>query len=194
MVFSLWTLSGAATAASCEARESFQTLYELYHAPVLRYLQQLSGSPEQAEELTQETFVKAYTGLLTFRGDCSPATWLFRIARNTYLNSRRQPAPGRIGTQELLQIPDSSTGGDPVRAYAAGEQREWIGMALRELPEQQRSILLLRDAAGLAYAEIAEVLGISIAAVRIKLFRARNAFRTIYRTFDKPYGDDDGEL
>ena len=67
-------------------------------------------------------------------------------------------------------------------------------MALRELPEQQRSILLLRDAAGLAYAEIAEVLGISIAAVRIKLFRARNTFRAVYRTLVKTYGADDGEL
>src|SRR3954453_22176192 len=70
-------------------QHSLEELYRRYRGPVQHYLFQLSGSSDQAEELVQETFIRACGGLLTFRGDCSVATWLFRIARNTYLNSLR---------------------------------------------------------------------------------------------------------
>ncbi len=193
MIFSL-LLDDAARVGTRGRRESFETLYELYHGKVLRYLWQLCGSQDQAEELAQETFVKAYTGLLTFRGDSSAATWLFRIARNTYLDSLRRPGPAHVDTSELLLIPDTTPGGDPVSRYAQGEQRDLIARALAELPELQRSILLLRDAEGLAYVEIADVLGLSVAAVRIRLFRARNAFRQIYRALESGEGDEHAEL
>jgi RNA polymerase sigma-70 factor (ECF subfamily) len=163
---------------------SLEDLYQRYRMPVLHYLYQLCGSADQAEELTQETFIRARTGLLTFRGDCSVATWLFRIARNLFLKSLRHPSPTRIDTDELLAIPDRATDGDPVRQYAASEQRDLIALALAQLPEKQRSILLLRDAEGLAYDEIARVLEVSLAAVKVNLFRARAAFRTAYAALD----------
>lgn len=179
----------APSAQTAGQRESLEELYRLYREPVRRYLWQLCGADDQAEELTQETFIKAYAGLLMFRGECSVATWLFRIARNLYLNSLRRPSPTRIDTDELLAIPDSGGQGDPVERYAAGERRDRISHALAQLPEQQRSVLLLRDAEGLAYIEIADVLGISLAAVKVTLFRARNAFRQAYRALDE--GDYD---
>ncbi len=77
---------------------------------------------------------------------------------------------------------------------AAGERRDLIGLALAQLPEQQRSVLLLRDAEGLAYIEIADVLGISLAAVKVTLFRARNTFRQVYRELDNEGDTDDGQL
>jgi RNA polymerase sigma-70 factor, ECF subfamily len=162
------------------ARLSLEALYERYRGPVQRYLFQLCGSADQAEELAQETFANACAGLLGFRGDCSVATWLFRIARNAYLNSLRRPSPARIDTDELLAIPDAGGYGDPVHRYAAREQRDAIGLALAQLPERQRSLLLLRDAEGLSYAEIADVLELSLSAVKVNLFRARNAFRAAY--------------
>jgi RNA polymerase sigma-70 factor (ECF subfamily) len=194
MVFPFFLVDDTLRSRTLREHEAFEALYNLYHAPVLRYLHQLSGSADLAEELAQETFVKAYTGLLSFRGDCSAATWLFRIARNTYLNSRRRPSSAPIDTAEFLDIPDTRGYGDPVKRYAAGEQRGLIEQALARLPEQQRSILLLRDAEGLAYIEIADVLGLSLAAVRIKLFRARNAFRTIYCELENGEGDSNAEL
>lgn len=159
---------------------ALEELYQRYRRPIQHYLYQLCGSIEQAEELTQETFIRAHTGLLTFRGDCSVATWLFRIARNLYLKSLRHPSPPRIDTDELLDIPDRAVEGDPVQHYAAREQRDLIGLTLAQLPEKQRSILLLRDAEGLAYDEIARVLEISLSAVKVNLFRARAAFRAAY--------------
>jgi len=170
---------------------SLEDLYRRYRGPVQQYLYRLCGSADQAEELAQETFIKACVGLLAFRGDCSVATWLFRIARNAYLNSLRRPSPTRIDTDELLAIPDGGSYGDPARNYVAGEQRGLIALALAQLPERQRSILLLRDAEGLSYAEIADVLELSLAAVKVNLFRARNAFRQAYRALE---GEPDDEL
>lgn len=178
------TLNLVLNAGTLRETPSLEELYRQYRDPLHGYLYRLCGSIDQAEELTQETFVRAYTGLLTFRGDCSVATWLFRIARNTYLNSLRRPSPTHIDTDELLAIPDLAGASDPVRRYAAVEQRGLIALALAQLPEQQRSVLLLRDAEGLAYVEIADVLGISLSAVKVNLFRARNAFRAAYEAFE----------
>jgi RNA polymerase sigma factor (sigma-70 family) len=192
MSFAFLLLEDVQRAGALGQQEAFEALYNLYHGPVRRYLYQLCGSADHAEELAQETFLKAYTGLLSFRGTCSAATWLFRIARNTYLNSWRRPHPAQIDIDELDALPDPTRYGDPVERYAVGEQRSLIGLALAQLPEQQRSILLLRDAEGLAYVEIADVLGISVAAVRMKLFRARNTFRQAYMELETE-GDPDAK-
>jgi RNA polymerase sigma-70 factor, ECF subfamily len=184
-------LDGAAGLALTRDLRALDELYRRYRGPIQHYLYQLCGSVDLAEELTQVTFVKACTGLLTFRGDCSVATWLFRIARNAYLDSLRRPDPRRIDTDELLAIPDRAADGDPARSYAAAEQRSLIGMTLAQLPERPRTILLLRDAEGLAYAEIADVLSISLAAVKINLFRARAAFRAAYAALDTAEGESE---
>lgn len=172
-------------AANSSARGlTLDQAYRCYREPVARYLYQLCGSTDLAEELAQETFLRALIGWLAFRGECSVATWLFRIARNTYLNSLRQPNAAQIDTDEFLAIPDTSARTDPVQQHVTSEQRSLIQFTLAQLPEKQRSILLLRDVEGLAYAEIADVLGISLAAGKVNLFRARAAFRAAYQAFD----------
>jgi RNA polymerase sigma-70 factor (ECF subfamily) len=177
-------LIATASEAQIHDRLSLEDLYQHYRGPVQQYLYRLCGSADLSEELAQETFIKACAGLLSFRGDCSVATWLFRIARNAYLDSLRRPSPARIDTDELLAIPDHGSYGNPAQRYAASEERDLIALALAQLPEKQRTILLLRDAEELAYVEIADVLGMSLAAVKINLFRARKAFRAAYAAFD----------
>lgn len=177
-----WLGSAGEQTVASELR-SLDALYRRYRAPIQHFLYELCGSVDIAEELTQITFMKACTGLLGFRGECSISSWLFRIARNAYLDSLRRPDPRRIEADELLALPDGTTFADPARAYAAAEQRSQIMLALAQLPERQRTMLLLRDAEGLAYAEIADVLGISLAAVKVNLFRARAAFRAAYTAF-----------
>lgn len=183
------TCGSATDPALARDLRALDALYRRYRAPIQHYLYQLCGSADLAEELTQITFVKACAGLLSFRGDCTVATWLFRIARNVYLDSLRRPDPRRIDTDELLAIPDRTPDADPARSFAATEQRSLIGLALAQLPERQRTILLLRDAEGLVYAEIADVLDISLAAVKVNLFRARAAFRVAYAALDRTEGD-----
>ena len=97
-------------------------------------------------------------------------------------------------SQHPAQRPAPAGVGDPAESFAAHEQRRQIEQALAALPEQQRSIVLLRDAAALSYGEIAEVLGISVAAVRMKLFRARNTFRAAYDALNAPEGDSHEQL
>jgi len=184
-------LGAASDAEPARGLLALEEIYRRYRGPVQQYLYQLCGSADQAEELAQETFIKACAGLLTFRGDCSVATWLFRIARNAYLDSLRRPSLARIDTDELLAIPDSAGYGDPVRYYAASEQRGLIGLALAQLPEKYRSILLLRDAEDLTYVEIADIMGLSMGAVKVNLFRARRAFRAAYAAFDTDGSRDD---
>jgi RNA polymerase sigma-70 factor (ECF subfamily) len=181
-------LSLPASHAAEAADRTLEAIYGRYRLPVLNYLFQLAGSPELAEELAQETFIKAGAALPSFRGDCSLATWLFRIARNTYLDTLRRPSTTRIDTDELIAIPDAAAERDPARSYAVAEQRNLVRLALAQLPERQRTILLLRDDEGLAYAEIADVLAISLAAVKVNLFRARAAFRAAYAALDANEG------
>ncbi|NJM06083.1 RNA polymerase sigma factor [Candidatus Gracilibacteria bacterium] len=173
---SLLALGGLSAAHAEPDDGTLDTLYRRYRRPISGYLFQLCGSADLAEELTQETFVRACAGLAKFRGESAVSTWLFRIARNAYLQSVRRPADTRIATDDLLAIPDNRHHGDPVGQFTAREQRTQIGLALAQLPEKQRSILLLRDAEDLSYAEIAAVLEISLAAVKINLFRARRHF------------------
>jgi RNA polymerase sigma-70 factor (ECF subfamily) len=181
-------------AADRTAELEIESLYRDYRLRVQQYLYRMSGSPEEAEELTQETFIRALGSLFSFRGECSIATWLFRIARNVYLNDRRRRTSARLQTDELLALPDDGNYGDPAGRYAQTEARNAIALALGELPEKQRTVLLSRDAEGLAYAEIADVLGISLAAVKVNLFRARTAFRSIYRDSSHYEGDYDGRI
>ncbi|MCG8348277.1 MAG: sigma-70 family RNA polymerase sigma factor [Chloroflexales bacterium] len=169
------------------AEFSLEEIYERYRGPIFHYLYRLCGSAEQAEDLAQEAFTKACAGLASFRGDCSVSTWLFCIARNTYIDSTRRPGAARIDTDELLSIPDRDSACDPAHHYAALEQRDAINLALTQLPEKYRSVLLLRDQEGLSYAEIAAILEMSLAAVKVNLFRARNAFRTIYAEINQEH-------
>lgn len=177
---------------SMSERESLETLYQRYRLPVQGFLYQLCGSFDQAEELTQETFFRAHIGLASFRGDCSTATWLFTIARNAYLKSVRHPQAEAIEPDLLEAIPEQTGAVDPVRAYTAHEQRAMINQALTQLPEKQRTILILRDIEGLAYMEIAGVLNMSLASVKVNLFRARHAFRLVYEALAAPSGGSDG--
>src|SRR5688500_1836865 len=94
-------LTAGHVAALRSGEMSLDDLYRHYRGPVQQYLYRLSGSQDLAEELTQETFIRACAALLTFRGDCSVASWLFRIARNAYLNSQRRRTSTRLPTDEL---------------------------------------------------------------------------------------------
>lgn len=176
---------GAVGVAGQATGWTLDAAYRAYRAPIERYLTCMCGSSDLAEELAQETFLRAVVGWLAFRGECSVASWLFRIARNTYLSYLRRPRAVRIDTDEFLAIPDGGAAHDPVQRHDSGERLGVIQLALAQLPEKQRSILLLRDDEGLAYAEIAEVQGISLAAVKVNLFRARNAFRVAYAAFEE---------
>lgn len=166
------------------AAGAFEQMYDAFKPAVTRYLLGMCGDVSLAEELTQEVFVRAAANLLLFRGESAVNTWLFRIARNTYLSWAGKQRDAEIDTEEFHAIPDRRADGDPEARLLRAEQRTAIRRALAMLPERQRTMLLLRDGQELSYAEIAVVLEISLSAVKVNIHRARTQFREIYNKLE----------
>jgi RNA polymerase sigma factor (sigma-70 family) len=140
---------------------------------VFRFALYLSGNRSDAEDIASETFVRAWTSSARIRTDTVKG-YLFTIARNLHLQGLRR-SRRNVELQEPIEDPG-------VDALAIAEQRAQFRAVLarlRELPETDRSALLLRAVEGLAYEEISRALGISLAAVKTKIHRARLAFASI---------------
>ena len=153
--------------------KNWEELFERYSPAVFGYLHRMSDDRHLAEDLTSETFYRAMRGIDGFRGDSSVKTWLLRIARNLYLNRKR-------GSDRASSLEDLEARGieplvedDPESRLIRDEEDEAVRKALRSLPEDDRSILLLCAEDELPCREIADVLGISLTAAKVRLFRAR---------------------
>jgi RNA polymerase sigma-70 factor (ECF subfamily) len=141
-------------------------LFDVHRVGLCRYLTRIVGQPDTARDLTQEVFLRVTRSVVPTDSAESQRAWIFRIARNLALNhlrdSRRQPATtslvdvGRTGTQELGVA---------------------VQQALESLPELDRDVFLLKESAGLDYAEIAAACDITPHAVRSRLHRARQQLR-----------------
>lgn len=137
------------------------------HGLVLRMLR---GNREEAEDVTQEVFLRAFEALPRFRGDSGFYTWLYRIAVNRTLHRLEKK---KLPTTPLedLQVADPSE--EPAQAAVSGELGQALKAALDRLSDGSRTVFLLREAQGLSHDEIAEVLGIAAGAVRVRLHRAK---------------------
>jgi RNA polymerase sigma-70 factor, ECF subfamily len=151
----------------------FQQVYDEFHPRIRRYLGRLVGSGE-AEDVTQEVFVKVSRALPEFRRDCTVSTWIYRIATNTAFDRLRSPSFRRAG-QVPLQIgkPAMARPPDIEQALVRQEMNECIRRYVDELPPNYRSVILLSEDEGLTNQEIAETLGITLDTVKIRLHRAR---------------------
>lgn len=157
-----------------------EALYGEYHRIVYAYLLRLTGSPEAAEELLQETFYRAIRGAASYRGDSPPAGWLCAIARRLYADQvgRWTRERAHRGTADFERLADPTA--DPEAAALNEETNERIKRVLAALPETQRLALMLRDADGLPYETVAEMLGLTLANVKVTIHRARLRFRAAY--------------
>jgi RNA polymerase sigma-70 factor (ECF subfamily) len=145
----------------------FQTLYEAHAAAVHRFALYLAGNRAQAEDITSETFIRVWTAparleLATVRA------YLLTIARNVYLQGLRRD---RRRAELPEAVVDPAPG--PHEEAAGREEMAAVAAALRQLPEVDRAALLMRAEDGLPYEEIAAALGLSVAAARVKVHRAR---------------------
>jgi RNA polymerase sigma-70 factor (ECF subfamily) len=145
-------------------RELVERLFGLYREPVYRFLRRLLREGAIAEELTQETFVRALGA--TYRADGRERAWIFQIARNLARDHARGAArrePGGVD-HEPASVPD--------RAAAAD-----LNAAIARLADDDREVFLMRELGGLSYAEIAEACRLTPDAVRSRLHRTRQALR-----------------
>jgi RNA polymerase sigma-70 factor (ECF subfamily) len=162
---------------------AFEPLVEKYRQRVWRLAYNVLRDREEAWDVAQDAFIRAYQALPSFRGQSAFYTWLFRIVMNLAADRARQRAArGRaFGTERVPEedwerlMADQSTG--PDSSAAQTEDRERIGKALDTLSEDHRTIIMLSDVEGLSYKEIAEVLDIPIGTVMSRLHNARKRLR-----------------
>lgn len=159
-------------------REAFDTLVERHQRQVYRTCYRVVGNHEDAADLAQETFLKAYRGLGRFRRDALFSTWLHRIAVNTALNhvAARGARPDPLETAHGVRDHGSQPADELVER---AERTRVVRTALGRLPEKQRTTLVLRAYGELSHEEIARVLGRSVGTVKANLFFALRNLRAL---------------
>lgn len=171
----------------------FNALLAKYHKKIFNVLLRMVGDYDEAADLTQDVFVQAYRALKDFRGESKIYTWLYRIAVNRGKNRMKQMTrgPGALTTSldEPLDpdeglsrdVPDERFG--PERMLERRELQEVVSEQINGLPADFRLVIVLRDIQGLSYRDMAEVIGISLEAVKSRLFRARSELRERLRPY-----------
>ena len=169
-------------AARAGDRRALEKLLERHQGAVYRFGMKMCGEPEDAKDVLQETLFAAVRTLPEFRGASSVSTWLYTIARSFCLKKRRTSkfAPERIESLEAHEEASAEVADgrrSPEEDASARQTRKVLDAAISELDPMYREVLLLRDVEGLPAAEVAEILGLTVEAVKSRLHRARVAVR-----------------
>lgn len=177
---------------------AFPELVKRYSRRILRVARNITNNDEDSEDVLQETFMKAYTHLDGFQGNSKFYTWLVRIAMNEALMKLRKRKTGRVVSldEELSTGEDTIVReiavweGNPEDQYSQDELRELLDTTISSLPEGFRTVFQLRDVEELSTEETADMLGLSIPAVKSRLLRARLQLREKLTRVFKRKGDD----
>ena len=172
----------------------FARLVDVYYPVIYRLALKILGNPQDAEDILQETFIKAFRHLADFNGRSRLSTWLYRIATNEALMLIRKRKPDSVSIddpsndndpdQEPLEIVDWCC--MPERELLSSESRQYLDSAIESLPTNLRVVFVLRDIEGLSTLETGEVLNLSETAVKTRLSRARLRLR---EELTRYYGD-----
>lgn len=169
----------------CQAGDmkAAEALFRRYHAPIHALVARMVGAGPEAEDLVQETFLKAFKNIGGFRGASSFKTWLYQIATNTCLNhlakaerkyihdSLDSPVSGDVDATLGDRL--ASGGATPDEVAEASEVYRRVQEAVERLSPEFRSVLVLRDLQDLSYEEVSETLGVNLGTVKSRLARAR---------------------
>ncbi len=173
---------------------AFEELVLRYQGRLLMVLGHLVGSREQAEDLTQEVFLRVYRARQTYEPGAKFSTWLFTIANHVAANALRsrsrchevtiQPRDSSsMGARPLDKMLQASSGQMPARQLDKAETREIVQMALESLSERQRMAVLLSKFEGMSYADIGTIMELSPQAVKSLLSRARESLREVLQPY-----------
>jgi RNA polymerase sigma-70 factor (ECF subfamily) len=185
----------------------FQKIHELFWPRILRYVTRLVGQHD-AEDVAQDVFVRVSQALKTFRGQSQLSTWIYRIATNAAMDRLRSPSFQRtvhkglsivsIGEGETASEEKSLRTGEKTPSGEASlirkEMNECIRGFVENLPPDYRTVLVLSEIEGLKNNEIAEIVGVSLDTVKIRLHRARAKLRKELETHCSFYRDERNEL
>ncbi len=165
-------------AARSGDREAFAALVRATHDRTYTLAFRLTGNEEDARDVVQETYLRAYRGIERFRGEAQVTTWLYRITANcatNQLGSRRRHRHEPLDV--IAEAPDPTPATDPVDRAVATDLRVALETAIAELPPRLRAVVVLRDVYDLPHEAIAAELGITETAAKVRLHRARRALR-----------------
>ena len=162
-----------------------RAMTQRYNRRLFRVARGILRDDAEAEDVVQETYVRAFTGLEHFRGDASFGTWITRIAMNEALGRLRRRRPtvewenyGENPSQaEIISFPISAASSDPERTMAQSEIRAVLERAIDELPDAFRAVFVARVVEGMSVEETADLFGLQSETVKTRLHRARNLLR-----------------
>ncbi len=164
-------------------KHAFDLLVSKYQRKLGRLISRFVRDPAEAEDVTQDAFIKAYRALPGFRGESAFYTWLYRIGINTaknhlLANKRRAPTVTLFDTEDAESFEEASLLHEvstPENELMSKQVVDVVQLSLQQLPEDLRSALTLREIEGLSYEEIASVMNCPVGTVRSRIFRAREA-------------------
>lgn len=164
---------------------SFEELVERYRDLIVRVATRIVG-PTEAEDVTQDVFLRAFHRLGQFRGQAPFRAWLLRIAHNSALTAHQRKRDELEPVGEVVADEVADPGRRPAEELEVSERRDRLALKLREVQPTHRAVLVLRDLEGLSYEEIAEVTESPVGSVKGRLFRARRELIEILRrnTYD----------
>lgn len=160
---------------------AFEALVTAYQKQVYNLALRTVGNPEDAADLSQEAFLRAYRSIGSFRGDSKFSVWLYRLTTNICIDFLR--SKGRKPTvsltmenddEETQELDVADDRFDPEENFQRAELQRAVQRGLNSLPEEFRTILILRELEGMSYAEIGEILHLEEGTVKSRLFRARS--------------------
>ncbi len=161
---------------------AFDVLVQKYQHKVINLVGRFVSDHSECQDVAQETFIKAYRAIGSFRGDSQFYTWLYRIASNTaknHLVTRSRKSPGYSVEIEDAQQFEGESGlkeyANPENLLATSQIEETVFTAIQNLPDDLKTAITLREIEGLSYEEIADVMGCPVGTVRSRIFRAREA-------------------
>ena len=153
--------------------DPLEEMYQAYKDPVFHYLRNMCHNRTVAEELTHDTFIKAFKGFGRFRGESSLKTWLFKIARNTYLNEMKK-------FSQQNEIPYAEPELQAISTTRNIEAGMMVRQTLLRLTVNERSLLVLREQ-GFSLKEMADILGQTEGSIKVGIHRAKKKFKHYYR-------------
>ncbi|HKQ20061.1 MAG TPA: sigma-70 family RNA polymerase sigma factor [Candidatus Eisenbacteria bacterium] len=163
--------------AQQDDERAFGNLVERYETKVYSLAMKMLRNPEDAEDVLQDTFLRAYRGIKSFQGNSTFSTWIYRITANSALMRLRKKQLPTVSIDDAderetpINIADWSPG--PVEQLLTKETQKAMDEAIEALPPEFKQVFILRDVEELSNAEVAEILDLSVAAVKSRLHRAR---------------------
>jgi RNA polymerase sigma-70 factor (ECF subfamily) len=170
--------------------DAFDELVRRTYGDVFKLAVRLTGNEADASDVVQDTYVRAFRGLRRFRGDAQFSTWLYRIASNCASSFTARRSRQRCDSlTEAEEVIETDPDQDPTLRAEASTLRQTIERALEQLPQRLRAVVVLKHLEDLSHREIAERLGISESATKVRLHRARNTLRRLLPATDADADD-----